>query len=96
MSCLRSVVCGLGSEKWDTSVDMGSQHALELSSINYSLFTLGRCIAALTAKNGAAHVPYRDSKLTRYVDQTMWAEVFLSCRHDRAVVPGIRATVIQR
>jgi hypothetical protein len=75
---------------------MGTQHALELSSINYSLFTLGRCIAALTAKNGAAHVPYRDSKLTRYVDQTLWAEVLLSCRHDWVVVPGIRSTVTQR
>ena len=56
-----------GSEKWDTRVDMASQHAQELSSINYSLFTLGRCIAALTTKNGVAHVPYRDSKLTRSV-----------------------------
>ena len=55
-----------GSEKWDTRQDIGGQHAQELANINSSLFTLGRCIAALCAKGGPpTHVPYRESKLTR-------------------------------
>lgn len=57
-----------GSEKWDTRQDIASQHARELANINSSLFTLGRCISALCAKGGApAHVPFRESKLTRCV-----------------------------
>lgn len=53
-----------GSEKWDTRQDLDNAHTQELTNINFSLFTLGRCIAALTSKAGG-HVPYRDSKLTR-------------------------------
>ncbi|GMI42232.1 hypothetical protein TrCOL_g4487, partial [Triparma columacea] len=52
----------------------------ELTNINLSLYTLGRCIAAL-AKNGKAlekdpdaipvHVPYRESKLTRLLQDSL-------------------------
>jgi kinesin family protein 5 len=41
----------------------------EAKQINKSLSTLGRVINMLTA--GAAHVPYRDSKLTRLLQQSL-------------------------
>lgn len=46
---------------------MATAHTAELTSINLSLFTLGRCIAALSAKAPATYIPYRESKLTRCV-----------------------------
>ena len=55
-----------GSEKWNLDIDVEQAHIEEMNSINLSLHTLGRCIAALAkAKGSTAHVPYRESKLTR-------------------------------
>ena len=71
-----------GSEKWDTRKDglRNEDQILELTNINLSLYTLGRCIAAL-AKNGKAlkddpdgipgHVPFRESKLTRLLQDSL-------------------------
>ncbi|CAH1183051.1 unnamed protein product [Ceutorhynchus assimilis] len=44
--------------------------ALELANINRSLLTLGRVIQILTEKNNR-HVPYRDSKLTRILQDSL-------------------------
>lgn len=55
-----------GSEKWHTHQAMHEVHITEMTNINLSLHTLGRCIASLAQRAGA-HVPYRDSKLTRCV-----------------------------
>ncbi|CAK4637426.1 unnamed protein product [Aphanomyces euteiches] len=41
-----------------------------MTNINLSLHTLGRCIAALTTKTNN-HVPYRDSKLTRLLQDSL-------------------------
>ena len=41
----------------------------EAKQINKSLSTLGRVINMLTG--GASHVPYRDSKLTRLLQQSL-------------------------
>lgn len=65
-----------GSEKWDTTQDIADQHAQELANINSSLFTLGRCIAALCASASSvsavpAHIPYRESKLTRLIQDSL-------------------------
>jgi len=65
-----------GSEKWDTTQDIADQHAQELANINSSLFTLGRCIAALCASATTvsalpAHIPYRESKLTRLIQDSL-------------------------
>lgn len=65
-----------GSEKWDTTQEIADQHAQELANINLSLFTLGRCIAALCASANTvstfpAHIPYRESKLTRLIQDSL-------------------------
>lgn len=46
------------------------EHIAEVNFINKSLTTLGQCINALT-KAGRSHVPYRDSKLTRVLKDSL-------------------------
>ncbi|CAN0073739.1 unnamed protein product, partial [Phaeothamnion confervicola] len=72
-----------GSEKWDTkrSGQMEDARISEMTSINVSLYTLGRVIASLSARATAfatggggqqhQHVPYRDSKLTRLLQDSL-------------------------
>ncbi|KAI9994843.1 hypothetical protein PInf_011681 [Phytophthora infestans] len=62
-----------GSEKWNTGAEMREHHISEMTNINLSLHTLGRCIASLSSKStgGSAHVPYRDSKLTRLLQDSL-------------------------
>lgn len=50
--------------------NLNEKRGTESSNINKSLWTLGRVIQALTEK-GAAHVPYRDSKLTRLLQDSL-------------------------
>ena len=45
------------------------QRAREAGTINQSLLSLGRCISALVERAG--HVPYRDSKLTRLLQESL-------------------------
>eukprot|EP00943_MAST-04B_sp_MAST-4B-sp1_P003506 g3506.t1 len=59
-----------GSEKWNVHSFMGDAHAAELSNINLSLHCLGRCIESL-AKGENSYVPYRDSKLTRLLQDSI-------------------------
>mmetsp|Transcript_6668 Transcript_6668/g.9868 ORF Transcript_6668/g.9868 Transcript_6668/m.9868 type:complete len:661 (+) Transcript_6668:4397-6379(+) len=68
-----SLVDLAGSEKWGNSME-NEQHILELTNINLSLYTLGRCISALAKKSirgGTAHIPFRDSKLTRLLQDSL-------------------------
>ncbi|KAG7388545.1 hypothetical protein PHYPSEUDO_012182 [Phytophthora pseudosyringae] len=58
-----------GSEKWNTNVEMEDAHSQELKNINASLSALGNCIAALT-EAGRKHIPYRDSTLTRVLQDS--------------------------
>ena len=61
-----------GSEKWK-SHQMGTfsdSRIKELTSINRSLSALGNCISALL-KPGRGHIPYRDSKLTRLLQDSL-------------------------
>jgi kinesin family protein 11 len=46
-----------------------NERAREAGNINQSLLTLGRCITALT--EGHQHVPFRDSKLTRLLQESL-------------------------
>jgi kinesin family protein 11 len=45
------------------------KRAKETGSINQSLLTLGRCITALVEKG--PHIPYRESKLTRILQDSL-------------------------
>lgn len=58
-----------GSERVRRTVSKGARLS-EAKSINQSLSALGNVIAAL-AENGASHIPYRDSKLTRLLQDSL-------------------------
>ena len=58
-----------GSEKLSKTGAQG-QALKEAQKINLSLTTLGRCIKALTS-GGAEHVPYRESKLTLILKESL-------------------------
>ncbi|KDO26412.1 hypothetical protein SPRG_08215 [Saprolegnia parasitica CBS 223.65] len=57
-----------GSERVKKSLVRGS-HVNELKAINLSLSALGNCISALSKQQ--SHVPYRDSKLTRLLQNSL-------------------------
>jgi hypothetical protein len=59
-----------GSERLTTSA--AEKTGKETMAINLSLSTLANVIAALTSATGAkVHVPYRDSKLTRLLKDSL-------------------------
>jgi hypothetical protein len=61
-----------GSEKIPFVLEANNaKHMKELTSINKSLSSLGNVIAALSAKSNRSHVPYRDSKLTRILQDCL-------------------------
>jgi hypothetical protein len=68
-----------GSEKYTLQKDMSQQEKVlrvqELTSINSSLSALGLCISALSEinhkKTTNIHVPYRNSKLTRILKDSL-------------------------
>ncbi|CAF0797521.1 unnamed protein product [Rotaria sordida] len=60
-----------GSEKVKVSLSKGKQ-LTETNNINKSLLTLGTCISALSDPvKRAGHIPYRDSKLTRLLADSL-------------------------
>jgi kinesin family protein 3/17 len=59
-----------GSEKWTESTKTGTRRVREMTSINKSLSALGNVVAALTTA-GRSHIPYRDSKLTRLLQDSI-------------------------
>ena len=73
-----SLVDLAGSEKMSTidpidskiSLSDAPKHVKELTSINKSLSTLGNVISALSS-NTRTHIPYRDSKLTRLLQNSL-------------------------
>jgi len=63
-------LCDLaGSEKIGAEANLTGKHFEELRNINLSLTTLGKVISALS--NKSFHVPYRDSKLTRILQDSI-------------------------
>mmetsp|Transcript_8396 Transcript_8396/g.22421 ORF Transcript_8396/g.22421 Transcript_8396/m.22421 type:complete len:618 (-) Transcript_8396:3-1856(-) len=66
-----SLVDLAGSEKWKRSHAKGAddKRIAEMTKINQSLTTLGRCISALA--DGTSHIPYRESKLTRILQDSL-------------------------
>ncbi|EPY52965.1 kinesin-like protein Klp5 [Schizosaccharomyces cryophilus OY26] len=59
-----SVIDLAGSERANATKNRGGR-LLEGANINKSLLALGNCINALCDPHRRAHIPYRDSKLTR-------------------------------
>lgn len=59
-----SIIDLAGSERASVTKNRG-ERLTEGANINKSLLALGGCINALCDKRGKAHVPYRNSKLTR-------------------------------
>ncbi|KAJ1021366.1 hypothetical protein NDA18_005604 [Ustilago nuda] len=57
-----------GSEKY---ISQGGERRMEGSHINKSLLTLGKVIYALSERNSGTHIPYRDSKLTRILQNSL-------------------------
>ena len=111
-----------GSERWDAHAIASTSHIAEMTNINLSLHTLGRCIAALAensrlqvAENAArrklriagsaatakgkkkqelvpkakrAHVPYRESVLTRLLQDSLGGNT--KTRIIVTISPGMR------
>lgn len=59
-----------GSERVSVTGATG-QRLEESKKINQSLSCLGNVIAALTDSKGRSHIPYRDSKLTRILEDSL-------------------------
>lgn len=59
-----------GSEKYDKGSQMVSEHVKELTQINKSLSVLGKVIYSL-GSGKTTHIPYRDSKLTRLLQDSL-------------------------
>lgn len=59
-----------GSEKYDKGGKMVVEHVRELTQINKSLTVLGKVIHSLGSGN-TTHIPYRDSKLTRLLQDSL-------------------------
>ena len=65
-------LCDLaGSEKIGLEENLGQQHLLELKTINLSLSSLGKVISSLAQGKKQTHIPYRDSKLTRLLQDSL-------------------------
>jgi hypothetical protein len=60
-----------GSEKIQTGENLDEQHMQELKTINQSLSTLGRVIQTLATGNKSAIAPYRESKVTRILQDSL-------------------------
>jgi len=72
-----------GSERLKESKSQGDM-VKETGNINKSLFTLGKVISALGSKKQVTHIPYRDSKLTMLLrDSLGYIRVFIVVVHQR-------------
>ena len=61
-----------GSEKTKNDAQTSGEHLLESNNINRSLLVLGNCISALgDSKKRGGHIPYRDSKLTKLLADSL-------------------------
>lgn len=65
-------LCDLaGSEKIFTEEKLGEKHMEEHKSINLSLSTLGKVVSALSKSKEGVVIPYRESKLTRLLKDSL-------------------------
>ena len=66
-----SLVDLAGSERQNVYSEQKGIRNIEGANINRSLLTLGNCINALSDKKKSNFVPYRDSKLTRLLNDSL-------------------------
>jgi hypothetical protein len=65
-------LCDLaGSEKIGKEENLSKIHLLELKTINLSLSSLGKVISSLAQGKKNEHIPYRESKLTRILQDSL-------------------------
>lgn len=65
-------LCDLaGSEKIHAEEKLTDNHMEEHKSINLSLSTLGKVVAALSKNKELQHIPFRESKLTRLLKDSL-------------------------
>ncbi|KAL6755347.1 P-loop containing nucleoside triphosphate hydrolase protein [Haematococcus lacustris] len=57
--------------RWDKGATMGADRVIEMNAINGSLSALAGVVAALTGGVAKRHVPYRDSKLTHLLQDSL-------------------------
>lgn len=62
-----------GSEKWRPHQlsEFSDQRIAEMTSINQSLSNLGNCVRGLLRPGGSKHIPFRNSKLTRLLQDSL-------------------------
>ncbi|CAM9776279.1 unnamed protein product, partial [Hapterophycus canaliculatus] len=73
--CMLNLVDLAGSERLKKSASEG-QRKIEALHINSSLTALGKVVMALDPSSGLTHVPYRDSKLTRLLQNSLGGNSF--------------------
>ena len=72
-------LCDLaGSEKIHIEEKLTAGHMDEHKSINLSLSTLGKVVAALSKNKGIKHIPFRESKLTRLLKDSLGGKPLFS------------------
>jgi kinesin family protein 11 len=65
-------LCDLaGSEKIYAEDKIGENHMEEHKNINLSLSTLGKVVGALSKNKVLKHIPFRESKLTRLLKDSL-------------------------
>lgn len=65
-------LCDLaGSEKIYAEERLGENHMEEHNKINLSLSTLGKVVGALSKNKALKHIPFRESKLTRLLKDSL-------------------------
>eukprot|EP00854_Cymbomonas_tetramitiformis_P015351 gene15351-18161_t len=60
-----------GSERWSAHAEMEEDRISELTNINQSLSALAMVIGRLSSKAENQHIPYRDSKLTHLLQDSL-------------------------
>ena len=66
-----SIIDLAGSERASATATKGFLRRREGANINRSLLALGNCINALCTNSKGRHIPFRDSKLTRLLKQSL-------------------------
>lgn len=77
--CFQHLVDLAGSERYESS-SVDSERLRETTNINTSLSAFGKVVLSLSAKK-RTHIPYRDSKLTRILQDRFVSGQYHGCRN---------------